>query len=377
MKIVIAPDAFKESLAAPAVARAIAAGFAQVLPQAQYLLRPLADGGEGTVEALVAASGGELREAVVTGPLGEAVTATFGLLGGGHCAVMEMAAASGLPLVPLARRNPLLTTSYGTGELIRHALDLGVSRLILGIGGSATNDGGAGLIQALGGRLLDDEGASLGPGGGALADLASIDLSGLDPRLATLDLQVACDVDNPLCGPRGASQVFGPQKGATPNVVAQLDANLAHYAACIASQLGKEVAQLPGAGAAGGMGAALAGLLGAQLTPGIELVLQALDMDEVLEGADLVITGEGRLDGQTLYGKVPLGVARLARSNGVPVIALAGCLGPGHQALYAEGIAALFAIVDRPMELAEALLCAEENLRRTARNLAAIWALGR
>lgn len=377
MKIVIAPDSFKESLSAREVADAIEAGFRQVLPDADYLTLPMADGGEGTVQALVAATGGEIVPVSVTAPLGNRVEGFFGLLGDGHRAVIEMAAASGLHLVPPILRNPLLTTSAGTGKLIRAALNRGVTHLILGLGGSATNDGGAGMLQALGMRLLDQQGQDLGPGGGELDKLAYIDPSGLDPRLAHLTIEVACDVDNPLCGPEGASAVFGPQKGATPEMVARLDTNLAHYGACLAHQLGRPVAMLPGAGAAGGMGAALLALLGAELKPGVEIVIKAVDLAGALADADLVITGEGRIDGQSLRGKTPIGVARCARRQGKPVIAIAGALGDDCACLCEQEMDALFAVVNRPMTLPQALAEARANLVLTARNVAALWALGR
>ncbi|MGL5287771.1 MAG: glycerate kinase [Aeromonas sp.] len=377
MKIVIAPDSFKESLSAMQVADAIEAGFRQVLPDASYIKLPMADGGEGTVQSLVDATGGRIVPVEVTAPLGNRVEAFIGLLGDGKRAVIEMAAASGLHLVAPELRNPLLTTTYGTGELILAALDLGVEHLILGIGGSATNDAGAGMIQALGGRLDKADGTPIGAGGGALAELANIDLSGLDPRLATLQIEVACDVNNPLCGPKGASAIFGPQKGATPEMVAELDANLAAYAHRIEQQLGRQVANQPGAGAAGGMGAALHGLLGAELKPGVEIVLEALKLADAVCDADLVITGEGRIDSQTIHGKTPIGVARCAKRFGKPVIGIAGCLSDDCGVVHQHGIDAVFAIVNRAMALPEALATAHDNLALTARNVAALWTLSR
>ncbi|QFI55956.1 glycerate kinase [Aeromonas simiae] len=376
MHIVIAPDSFKESLSAMEVADAIEAGFRQVLPDATYLKLPMADGGEGTVHSLVDATGGRIVSVEVTAPLGNRVAGFLGLLGDGKRAVIEMAAASGLHLVPPERRNPLLTTSVGTGELILAALDLGVEQLILGIGGSATNDGGAGMMQALGARLLDGEGAELPPGGGALGQRARIDLSGLDPRLAQLHIEVACDVDNPLCGPQGASAIFGPQKGATPAMVAALDAHLAHYAACMERQCGIAVINRPGAGAAGGMGAALIGLLGATLTPGVDLVIDALGLAEAVAEADLVVTGEGRLDSQSLHGKTPIGVARCAKRYGKPVLAIVGSLSDDYAVVHEHGLDAVFAVVNRPMTLPEALANARSNIELTARNVAALWRLG-
>ena len=376
MKIVIAPDSFKESLSALEVADAIEAGFRQVLPDATYVKLPMADGGEGTVQSLVDATGGRIVPVEVTAPLGNRVEGFLGLLGDGKRAVIEMAAASGLHLVPPERRNPLLTTSVGTGELILAALDLGVEHLILGIGGSATNDGGAGMMQALGARLLDKKGQALPPGGGALGQLERIDLSTLDPRLGKLHIEVACDVDNPLCGPQGASAVFGPQKGATPAMVSELDANLAHYAGCIEQELGKQVKKIAGAGAAGGMGAALVGLLGAELKPGIQIVIEALKLDEAVADADLVVTGEGRIDSQTIHGKTPIGVARCAKGFGKPVIGIAGCLSDDCAVVHEHGLDAVFAVVNRAMALPEALATARGNVELTARNVAALWRLG-
>ena len=376
MKVVIAPDSFKESLSAPQVAEQIAAGFREVFPDADYVLVPLADGGEGTVQAMVAATGGRIVPVGVTGPLGTPVDAFYGLTGDGRTAIIEMAAASGLMLVPAALRNPLLTTTYGTGELIREALAAGVSRIIVGIGGSATNDGGAGMLQALGMKLLDAEGRDIGFGGGALDRLARMDAAGLDPRLGEVAIDVACDVDNPLLGARGASAVFGPQKGATPEMVAQLDANLAHYATLIGRDLGVEVAMVPGAGAAGGMGAALLAL-GGRLRPGIEIILAAVGFEALARDADLIITGEGRIDSQTVGGKAPIGVARIAKSLGKPVIGIAGSLSADVGVVYTHGIDAVFSVVPQPCSLGDALANAATNVRLTARNIAATIKLSR
>ncbi|ABM01431.1 glycerate kinase [Shewanella amazonensis] len=384
MKIVIAPDSFKESLSAMEVADAIEAGFKRVLPDATYIKLPMADGGEGTVQSLVDATGGTIVPVEVTAPLGNKVEAFFGLLGsakekGDSCvrAVIEMAAASGLHLVAPELRNPLLTSSFGTGELILAALERGVTHLILGIGGSATNDGGAGMITALGGKLLKADGSPIALGGGSLAELSHIDLTGLDPRLAGLTIDVACDVNNPLCGPKGASAVFGPQKGATPEMVTLLDANLARYANCIESTLGKPVKDIPGAGAAGGMGAALVGLLGAELKPGIQIVIEALKLADALADADLVITGEGCIDSQTIHGKTPIGVASCAKQFGKPVIGIAGCLSDDCGVVHEHGLDAVFAVVNRAMTLPEALATAGTNIEQTARNVAALYCLSR
>lgn len=371
MKIIAAPDSFKGSLGAPEVAEAMARGIRRVYSDTEVIKLPMADGGEGTVQALVSATEGSLHRATVRGPLGDPVEAVFGVLGDGYTAVIEMASASGLPLVPESRRNPLVTTTYGTGELIVAALDRECRRFIIGIGGSATNDGGAGMAQALGARLLGDEGKDLGPGGGELARLAVIETAGMDSRLRECTFTVACDVNNPLCGPKGASAVYGPQKGATPDMVAQLDSALEHYAGVIKEQLGKDMRDVPGAGAAGGLGGGLIAFLGAELKPGVTLVMEAIGLGAQLEGSSLVITGEGKLDRQTMYGKVPWGVARLARSKGVPVLALAGSIGPGTEALYDMGIDAMMAIMPGPMTLEEAMaqasLLIEEATERALR----------
>ncbi|HDY7773642.1 glycerate kinase [Vibrio vulnificus] len=377
MKIIIAPDSYKESLTAMDVAIAIEKGFKQVLPDAHYVKLPMADGGEGTVQSMVDATGGTIIEHTVTGPLGQRVDGFFGLLGEGKTAVIEMAAASGLHLVTPDQRNPLITTTFGTGELIKAALDHGVKHIIVGIGGSATNDGGIGMAQALGIKLLDAHGNALGHGGGELAKLATIDCSQLDPRLAQVRLEVACDVDNPLCGPKGASAVFGPQKGATPEMVTILDKNLAHYAAIIKQQLGVDVRDMAGAGAAGGMGAALLGLLNAELRPGIEIVMDAVRLDEIVADADLVITGEGRIDSQTIHGKTPIGVARTAKKHGLPVIGIAGCLSADCGVVHEHGLDAVFAVVNRSVDLPTALAEAAENVELTARNVAAAFCMTR
>lgn len=376
MKIVIAPDSYKESLSAREVAEEIAAGFRQVFPDADYRLIPVADGGEGTVQAMIDATSGALKTLAVSGPHGETVQASYGLAADQGLAIIEMASASGLELVPAGQRNPLVTTSAGTGELIRDALAAGARHIVIGIGGSATNDGGAGMLQALGARLTDADGRELGPGGGELARLAHLDASGLDPRLKTCRIDVACDVNNPLTGPRGASKVFGPQKGATPKMVETLDRCLARFAEVLKADLGQDVADIPGAGAAGGMGAALLAVLGARLRPGSEVVTEAVGLEQTLAGADLVITGEGRIDGQTIYGKTPIGVARVAKRLGLPVIGLAGCLAHDAGAVHEHGIAAVFSSVHKACSLEEALRDAKLNLRSVARNTAAAIQVG-
>jgi glycerate kinase len=356
MRVLIAPDSFKGSLPAIEIGERIAGGVRSVFPQAETIIIPLADGGEGTVEALVSATGGQIMTQSVTGPLGEKVEAKWGLLGDGITAVLEMAAASGLPLVPEERRNPMVTTTYGTGELIRGGLDQGCRRFIIGIGGSATNDGGAGMAQALGVKLLDVKGEQISYGAAGLGHLEKIDIKGLDPRLKGAEVLVACDVNNPLTGPAGAAQVFGPQKGANPEMVGELDRLLERFAKVVERDLGRNVKDIPGAGAAGGLGAGLLAFLAARLVPGVDLILEVVGLEEILrEGVDLVITGEGEINRQTLYGKVPVGVARLAKKYNVAVIAIVGSIGQGAEDVYQEGIEAMMTIVNGPISLAEAM----------------------
>ena len=375
MKIVLAPDSFKESLSALQVAKSIERGFKQVLPNAEYVKVPMADGGEGTVQSLVDATGGRIIKKTVTGPLGEAAEAFFGILGNEKSAVIEMAAASGLHLVPATKRNPLLTTTRGTGELIAAALEYNVNHIIIGIGGSATNDGGAGMAKALGARFLNSNGQEIAEGGGALSDFAAIDLSSLDSRLAHVKIEVACDVDNPLIGPKGASAIFGPQKGATPEIVNQLDENLAHYAEIIEKDLGVKIADVPGAGAAGGLGGGLLAFMQAELSRGVDIVMEAAKLSDIIAGADLVITGEGKIDGQTIFGKTPIGVAKTAKKHGVPVIGIAGNVAGDSDAVHEYGIDAIFSIVPGAVSLQEAFLHADKFVERTARNIAAVWQL--
>ncbi len=360
MKVVIAPQGFKGNLTALEVSRAIERGIRRVVPDVTTSLVPMADGGEGTTQALVDALGGDMVAVSVTGPLGERIIAHWGFLGDKVTAVLEMAAASGLGLVPAEKLNPRLATTYGTGELIRDALDKGCRKFIIGIGGSATNDGGAGMAQALGARLLGDEGKPIGFGGAALNDLEHIDITTLDPRLSAASVLLACDVDNPLCGPNGASCIYGPQKGATEKMVAELDGALAHYADVIERDLGIDIRDIPGAGAAGGLGAGLMVFLKAELKPGIDVVIQATGLVEHLEGADLVFTGEGRIDIQTLCGKTPVGVARRAKEFGLPVIAIAGEIGDGYRAVYEQGIDAVFSIAPGPISFSRSVEMAEE-----------------
>ena len=332
MLIVVAPQEYKGTLTAEEAARAMANGVRRALPNADVDVLPLADGGPGTVRAIVGATGGELRLVRVTGPLGEPVDAEWGLLPNGS-AVIEMAAAAGLVLVPEDRRDPRITTTFGVGELVRAALDAGARRVIIGLGGSATNDGGAGMAQALGVRLLDADARELERGGAALAGLARIDVSKLDARIAGVGVLGATDVRNPLCGPEGASLVYGPQKGATPEIAAELDAALREYAAVIGRDLRIAAADVPGAGAAGGLGAGLIAFLNADIRPGIEVIAEVVRLRERIRGADLVLTGEGRLDGQTQYGKTVAGVARVAKDEGVPVIVVPGALGDGWESM--------------------------------------------
>ncbi|NBC99631.1 glycerate kinase [Atlantibacter hermannii] len=372
MKIVIAPDSWKESLTALEVATAIEDGFRQIFPDAEMVKIPMADGGEGTVEAMVAATQGRIVNLRVTGPLGEPVDAFYGLSGDERQAFIEMAAASGLESVAPARRDPRITTSWGTGELIRHALDAGVRHIIIGLGGSATNDGGAGMVQALGARLLDKQGEPLGFGGDALSQLARIDISQLDKRLAECRIEAACDVTNPLTGEEGATAIFGPQKGATPEMIKQLDSALTHYGQIIERDLDKSVMTLKGGGAAGGMGVALYAFCGADLRQGIEIVTEALALDAAVRDADLVITGEGRIDSQTIHGKVPIGVARVAKRYAIPVIGIAGSLTADVDVVYDHGLDAIFSVIPRICTLDEALENAAENLRMNARNIAAV-----
>jgi len=376
MKIVIAPDSYKESLSALEVATAIEQGFREIFPSAVYVKLPVADGGEGTVEAMVAATHGRIVHVSVSGPLGERVEGFYGVSGDEQSAFIEMAAASGLELVAPAQRNPLKTTSWGTGELIRHALDAGVKHIIIGIGGSATNDGGAGMVQALGARLLDADDRPVGQGGGALETLARIDCSGLDKRLADCRIEVACDVTNPLTGKEGASAVFGPQKGATPEMIVALDRGLAHYARIIARDLDINVLDLAGGGAAGGMGAALYAFCGAELRQGIEIVTDALHLADQVADADLVITGEGRIDSQTIHGKVPVGVAKVAKRFNKPVIGIAGSLTADVGVVHDHGIDAVFSVIYTICSLDDALANARANVHMAARNIAALLKVG-
>ena len=386
-RVVIAPQALKGSLDAPEVAEAIAEGVRRAVPQARLTLLPLSDGGEGLARALVEATGGRYVTEIVTGPVGAPVAAHWGIRGpqlgngqkggaSGPVAVIEMAAAAGLPLIPPDKRDPLRATTRGVGELISHALDSDCQELIIGLGGSATNDGGAGMAQALGARLLDASGDDLEPGGAALTRLDHIEISRLDPRLAQVAITAACDVRNPLCGPTGASAIYGPQKGATPEMVATLDTALAHYATIIQRDLGRAVAEAPGAGAAGGLGAGLLAFTSARLEPGARLVMRSLGVGEALRGAALVITAEGRLDAQTGYGKVVGAVAEMAREAGAPVVALVGSIALDGAALVALGIDAALPLADGPLTLEESMRDARRLLADAAERATRLILLG-
>ena len=366
MKIVIAPQTFKGTVSALAAAKAIERGVLAAAPEAETVLVPVADGGDGTLDALVDSTDGEFLRSTVTGPLGRTLEAVWGVMGDGQTAVVEMARASGLALVPPRRRDPRTTTTQGTGQIIKEALDRGFTRIIVGLGGSATNDGGAGMATALGARFLDADGRSISNGGAALAHLTRIDISRLHPGIADATIVGATDVTNPLCGPTGASAIYGPQKGASPEVVAELDAALETFADVLRRDLKQDVAERPGAGAAGGLGAGLIAFAGAELRSGIDMVCEVLGFDAHLEGAHLVITGEGRADHSTIFDKAPVGVARRALSRGVPTILLAGSLGPGHEELYQHGIAGVVCIADRPMSFHQSLQRTEELLEGAA-----------
>ncbi|GBQ24758.1 glycerate kinase [Acetobacter estunensis NRIC 0472] len=376
MKVMIACDSFKESLDAEDVVRVIAEAFEDVFPNISCVRCPMADGGEGTVAAFVTATGAQRIEATVTGPLGAPVKAGFGLSADGELAVIELAEAAGLMLVPPAERDPCRATTRGVGELVKLALDRNCRRVVLAVGGSATNDGGAGLAQALGARLLDAGGREIGAGGLALRDLARIDISALDPHLKDVTVDLACDVDNPLLGPDGASAMFGPQKGASPAMVTALDEALGRYAQRLRDDVGRDVAHVSGAGAAGGTAAGAMAFLDARMRSGFELMAGLLGLEEKIREVDLVITGEGRLDEQTARGKVPAGVASMARRQGKPVIALGGSLGKGVDSLGEVGIDAVFGSVPAPASLEEVLKHARENLRRAARNVALALQIG-
>ncbi|MED3642167.1 glycerate kinase [Caldifermentibacillus hisashii] len=369
---VLAPDSFKESMTAKEVCEAMEIGIKRAIPDAECIHVPMADGGEGTVQSLIDATGGTLVKKEVTGPLGTKVVAGYGILGDGKTAVIEMAAASGIHFVTKETKNPLITTTYGTGELIKDCIEQGITDIILGIGGSATNDGGTGMAAALGYKFLDEDGKELKLGGGFLDRLATIDTSNVIPGLRDVHILVASDVTNPLCGEHGASRVFGPQKGATPEMVEILDNNLRHYAQVVKDQLGIDVLNVPGAGAAGGLGAGLLAFTNATMKKGIEIVIEYTNLKEKLRHADYCFTGEGGIDFQTKFGKTPYGVAKVAKSvnPNMKVIALAGYIGKDVEVLYEEGFDAIFGIVPGAAELSTLLKQGSENVARTAESVA-------
>ena len=376
MRILVAPDSYKGSLSAITAANAIARGLLKVFPKADVLKVPIADGGEGTVEALVTATGGKFIYTEVVGPLSEKVQARWGILGEGKTAVIEMAAASGLTLIPVEKRNPSLTTTYGTGQLIKAALDKGLRKFIIGIGGSGTNDGGAGLAQALGVKFLDINNNELPPGGKALGKLVTINMADLDKRLQQAEIIVACDVDTHLCGASGATLVFGLQKGATPAMVEELEVALENYQKIASQTTGKDVAAIPGAGAAGGLGAGLMFFTKAKLQSGVEILLEASGLNKKMETADLVVTGEGCTDFQTVFGKAPVGIAKLAKKFNVPVVCLSGSLGQGYQNVLTCDIDAVMDIIPRPMEIKECMKDAETLTEEAATRLGLLLQVG-
>ncbi|MFU7517161.1 glycerate kinase [Clostridium sp. HCS.1] len=370
MKFILAPDSFKESMTSKDACNAMERGIKKVIKDAICIKVPMADGGEGTVEALVESTGGIIVNTLVTHPLGDKkIKAEYGLLGNGEKAIIEMASASGIHLVEREKRNPLITTTYGTGELILDAINRGVKHIIIGIGGSATNDGGAGMLQALGCHLLDKEGNELPFGGAALINLNNIDLTGFDSRLKEVTFEVACDVTNPLIGEKGASRIFGPQKGATEEMVLELDKALSNYAEIIKREFKVDVANVEGAGAAGGLGAALLTFLNGELKRGIDLIIKHTDLENKIQGADFVFTGEGAIDNQTIFGKTPMGVAAIAKKHNVKTIAFAGKVGDGVENLYDIGINSIFGIMRGVCSLDEALKNGEINLEKTVENV--------
>jgi glycerate kinase len=376
MNILIAPGSFKNALSALEVGNSLAKGLKRALSDVEIRVVPMADGGEGTVESLTDATGGRLVMVRVHDPLMREVESSFGITGDGETAVIEMAAASGIQLIRPEERDPLDTTTYGTGQLIRAALDAGCRTILLGIGGSATNDCGTGMARALGVRFMGPDGEPVKQGGGALGEVKEIDVSGLDPRIRKTRIQVACDVTNPLTGPDGASLVYGPQKGADKAMAEKLDRNLALLAERIREQLGKEVENLPGAGAAGGLGAGLIAFLDAELVEGVPAIAERIGLEESVKWADLVITGEGGMDSQTRFGKTPYGVARIAKRHRKPVIAVAGTLGEGVETLYNEGFDAILSILDAPMTLEEAIRKTALLLEATGERIGRMLSLG-
>ena len=376
MKIVIAPQAFKGSISALDAATAASEGIKRVFPLAETVSVPVADGGDGTLETLIEGSGGNIHEIEVMGPLGDRRPAEWGAMGDGITAVIEMARTSGLALLAEEERNPLITTTYGLGEAMRQAMDSGYQRFIIGIGGSATNDAGAGMAQALGVRLLDSSGNDLEFGGASLARLSRIDMSGLHSKVGECEFLVACDVNNPLTGPTGASAIYGPQKGATQEMIAELDAALSHLAEVVKRDIGAEIGDVPGSGAAGGLGGGLIAFVGGQLRAGVDIVLDTVGLDAYLTGCDLVITGEGSMDHSTIYNKAPVGVAGRAKKLGIPVVGISGSLGAGFQDVHEYGIDALTAITAGPMSLDEASERAAELIANTTEQVMRLLKVG-
>lgn len=370
INFVLAPDSFKESMTAKEVCIAMEKGIRKVFADANIIHVPMADGGEGTMQSLVDSSSGEIFEADVTGPLGNIVRAKYGILGDGETAVIEMAEASGIQLVSETTKNPLITTTYGTGELVKTALDKGIKKIIIGIGGSATNDGGAGFAQALGVKLLNKLGKEISFGGGGLKELCKIDVSEMDTRLKNVNFTIACDVSNPLCGKTGASHVFGNQKGATNEMIEVLDKNLLYYAKLIKEQLGKDIKDIPGSGAAGGLGAGLLTFTNSILKRGIDIVIETTNLREIIKNADYVFTGEGGIDFQTQFGKTPYGVSTVAKLENKKVIVVAGYIGNDIDILYDKGINAIFGILPGAVDIQTALKDGKKNIERTCENIA-------
>ena len=369
MKVLIAPQSYKGSISAIKVAEAIKEGAQNIFPDIESLIIPVADGGDGTLETLVESTSGNIHNSNATGPLGNSIPVIWGTLGDNKTAIIEMARISGLALVSQNKRNPYYTTSYGLGEIIKEALDLGYRKFIIGIGGSATNDGGAGMAQALGAKLTDKNKKSIDLGGLALNEITKIDISGIDPRIHESEILVACDVNNPLCGPNGASFVYGPQKGASPEMVKTLDDALYHFGSQLISDTGINIMEIAGSGAAGGIGGGMLGFLNAKLKPGVEIVLDTLDFDKSLKNVDLVITGEGQIDFQTVFSKAPIGVAKHAKKYNIPVIAICGSLGKNYQDVHSHGIDAVIPIIPKPMELKQASDNAYELIKNTSEQI--------
>jgi glycerate kinase len=376
MRILIAPDSYKNALSALEVAKSLKSGLQKVFPDAEMKILPMADGGEGTVEALIDATGGQIISTRVHDPLMRPIESSFGITGDGVTAVIEMASASGIQMITSDERNPWITTTFGTGELIHAALDNGCRDVILGIGGSATNDCGTGMAAALGVKFLDQTGNPVVQGGGMLAEVVRIDMSGLDERIKDTKIMVACDVTNPLTGPDGASHVYGPQKGANPDMVKKLDSNLERFSGLIAEQLGKEVGNIPGAGAAGGLGAGLIAFLDGELVEGVPIIAAKTGLDEAVAKTDIVITGEGGIDFQTQFGKTPYGVAQVAKKHGKPVIAVTGTIGEGAEELYNQGIDVVVSILDKPLSLEEAIKQTPNLLEATGERIGRLLILG-